>query len=64
MTQQHTARGAGGPGLLDDVEERLDVARPGGSVQALLFDLDGTLVDTREATTRPTETPSPSPVTS
>lgn len=32
-----------------DLGERYDMARPGGSVQALLFDLDGTLVDTREA---------------
>ncbi len=38
----------GGRGVIE-VGERYDMARPGGSVQALLFDLDGTLVDTREA---------------
>jgi len=46
--QEQTAPKAGGRGVLD-VGERYDMARPGGSVQALLFDLDGTLVDTREA---------------
>ncbi len=38
----------GGRGVIE-VGERYDMARAGGSVQALLFDLDGTLVDTREA---------------
>jgi beta-phosphoglucomutase len=32
--------------------EQFDMLRAGGSVQALLFDLDGTLVDTREANYR------------
>lgn len=40
---------AGGQQMIDAVGERFAVARSGGSVQALLFDLDGTLVDTREA---------------
>jgi HAD superfamily hydrolase (TIGR01509 family) len=34
---------------IDAMGERFSMAAPGGSVQALLFDLDGTLVDTREA---------------
>ncbi|RZU33039.1 HAD family hydrolase [Blastococcus saxobsidens] len=48
MEQQCTAP-AEGPGITDEVGERFSMAAPGGSVQALLFDLDGTLVDTREA---------------
>ncbi|MCF6509409.1 HAD family phosphatase [Blastococcus sp. MG754426] len=47
MDRQRTipAEGYGGT---DAVGEQFSMA-PGGSVQALLFDLDGTLVDTREA---------------
>jgi beta-phosphoglucomutase len=46
---QRTVPGAAEPTRLERTGARLDTARPGGAVQALLFDLDGTLVDTREA---------------
>ena len=49
MEQQRREPGAAGQGNTDAVGERLSMARPGGVLQALLFDLDGTLVDTREA---------------